>query len=191
VVPRREEAARRLLRLDGLHEVVARAQTHRLDHGIFFVHRGQRDHRRCPAVGPVPPEDFESVEEGHPQVQEDSAGRRGGPGEPFQTGLAVAGCERVVSDPAQQLDEDLASRLVVVDHEHLVRSFQHFLTRFDRVLVNGTRFFFPKRRSGRRFGDQSSKRCARVWSAVERQGTRFHSARSAPLTARCPSRFTA
>jgi hypothetical protein len=43
----------------------------------------------------------------------------------IETAPTVGGRERVVSDSSEQLDEDLASRFVVVDDQHLVGSFKH------------------------------------------------------------------
>src|SRR5205807_2081338 len=57
-----------LFRLDGLDQVVARAEPHRLDHGFLVVHRGEGDHRSDAALGPVAAQDFESVDARHPQV---------------------------------------------------------------------------------------------------------------------------
>src|SRR5581483_8451567 len=114
-------------------------------------------------------------------------------GQPLQAGLAVRRGERVKSDPPQQLDEDLARRLVIVDHQDLIRLLQHCSPspEIDRVFVNGTQSFFPIAPFAGGFPGKRASDVPEVWTAVERYGTRFHRARSAAFTGRCPSRFTA
>jgi len=114
-----------LVGLDRLHEVVARAEPHGLDDGLLVVHRGERDDRRDSALGPIAPQDLESVDPRHPQVEQYGLRRYRRAVQMIETAPAIGGREGVISDSSEKLDEDLASRFVVVDDQHLVGSFKH------------------------------------------------------------------
>src|SRR5262249_47960629 len=118
-------------------------------------------------------------------------GGRGGAGKRKESGGAVAAGEGMKADAAQQLDEDLARRLVIVDHQHLVGSLHRRLPspRIDRALFDISRSFFPAapapsllRRAVEQALCQGENRASYV---------RRHRERSALFTARCASTSTA
>src|SRR5229473_1687918 len=100
----------------------AGAEPHRLDHRFLVVHGRQRDDGGEPALRAVPAQDLEAVDAGHAQVEQHRLRRHRRAGEPLQPGAPVRRGEGVVAHPAQELDEDLPRRFVIVDHEYLVRS---------------------------------------------------------------------